>query len=279
MSRPRLLAVGGALAMLLSACAQDRDDSWPTPVDVAHVHGLSTAPDGTGLLIATHAGLLAYTDGGLARVGSLSSDLMGFSAGGADRLYASGHPGPSEDGHFALGLITSGDGGDTWEPVSLSGEADFHALDAWEGGVIGYDGLSGALLRSLDDGATWYPMPIDAPVVDLAVDDSGRLVAATAAGLQVSDDAEGTFALVPESPALVLVDFAPDGRLVGLDESGQAYTSVDLRTFEARGSVGESFTAMTTGPAGEVWVATPERLLRSVDEGATFTEALAWGMS
>ena len=271
------------LALSLAACGSDTpadDGSRPDQVDVAHVHGLSTAPDGDGLLVATHAGLLAYADGKLERAGSLSSDLMGFASGASDRLYASGHPGPAEDGEFALGLITSADGGETWDPVSLAGEADFHALDAWDQGVIGYDGLSGLLLRSLDAGATWTTLPISAAVADLAVDDdAGRIVATTEAGVQVSRDGGTTFALVPNAPPLVLVDFAADGGLVGIDGSGRVHTSTDLLTFEARGSVSDSLTAMTTGPGGQVWVATPEALLRSTDGGTTFASALAWGSS
>lgn len=279
MRRRRLLASTGILVLVLTACGQD-DDSSSGTVDVAHVHGLSVSSDGAGLLVATHAGLLSYADGELERVGDLSSDLMGFTSGASGRLYASGHPGPSEDGDFALGLITSSDGGATWEAVSLSGEADFHALDAWEAGVVGYDGLSGALLRSLDDGATWARLPISAPVADLAVDEAAeRIVATTEVGLQVSTDEGATFEFMPNAPSLVLIDFADDGRLVGLDGDGRVHTSTDLRIFEAGGSVGDSSTAMTTGPSDQVWVATSEALLHSTDGGATFSPALAWRTS
>ena len=63
------------------------------------------------------------------RPGAISANLvLRFTAPG--ELIGSGHP---KDGGSGLpedlGLIRSGDGGATWESVSLLGEADLHALD------------------------------------------------------------------------------------------------------------------------------------------------------
>lgn len=264
-----------ALAVVpLAGCGGDASES--ADVDVSHVHGLGVVPGEDRVLIATHAGLVSFEDGELARAGDLGTDLMGFTVGEGGRLYASGHPGEGEDGPFALGLISSTDEGGSWEALSLSGEADFHALDAAGSQVVGYDGASGALLRSDDEGASWSSLPLDAPVADLAVFEDGRVVATTEAGLQVSADGGETFDLVQGAPGLLLVDATDDGGLVGVDPDGGVHTSEDLETWQSVDSVGSVPRALTTGPAGEVWVATDEALWRSTDAGATFSEAVGW---
>ncbi|WP_348245882.1 WD40/YVTN/BNR-like repeat-containing protein, partial [Salmonella enterica] len=82
-------------------------------------------------------------------------DTMGFAVVGPDRFIGSGHPELRDDLPPLLGLISSSDAGRTWEPVSLLGEADFHALDADGARVVGYDASGGRLMRSDDGGRTW----------------------------------------------------------------------------------------------------------------------------
>ncbi|MDQ2636206.1 MAG: hypothetical protein M3Y83_04925, partial [Actinomycetota bacterium] len=59
-------------------------------------------------------------------LGGLDFDPMGYTI--ADGIaYASGHPGPTTPESFGrpnLGLITSGDGSQTWNNVSLTGTTD-----------------------------------------------------------------------------------------------------------------------------------------------------------
>jgi hypothetical protein len=57
-------------------------------------------------------------------------DTMGLTIAGPDRFLVSGHSYPSDAGPSHLGLVASDDGGNTWIPVGLSGQADFHALSA-----------------------------------------------------------------------------------------------------------------------------------------------------
>ena len=267
------LIVGG----LLAGCGGSEGSAAAGTVDVSHIHGLAMDPaDPDRVLIATHAGLVAYRDGALSKVGDLSTDLMGFSIGPDGQFFASGHPGNGEDGPNALGLIESGDGGQTWDSVSLSGEADFHALVAWSGGVAGFDGAVGALRISVDGGATWNEGAADVAPFALAADDSA-MVATTEGGLQVSRDGGYSFDAASGAPLLQLVDFAADGRLVGLDPSGGVYGSVDLADWQRLGSVDTGqVQAMTAGLDDDVWVATTEGLQRSTDAGATFSTALAW---
>lgn len=279
MRRGSALAVAGiAAAGLLVGCGDSDSVGEGQTIDVSHVHGLGVDPtDPSRVLIATHTGLVAYSDGSLTKVGELSTDLMGFSIGSAGQFLASGHPGDGEDGPSTLGLIVSADGGETWDPVALSGEADFHALDAWPGGVVGFDGAIGALRVSTDDGQSWSEGATDVAAFDLAANET-TIVATTEDGPRVSTDGGRSFAATPSAPLLQLIDFTDDGQLVGVDPTGKLYASDDLAGWESLGAVtGGQIQALTTGPNADVWVATTTGLHRSTDGGANFTTVQAWG--
>ncbi|WP_323793364.1 F510_1955 family glycosylhydrolase [Nocardioides sp.] len=281
----RRSAIAGCAAVLalLSGCGNDGasgDGAAPGAggaVDVSHVHGMGVDPaDPDRVLIATHTGLVAYANGELTKVGDLTTDLMGFTVGPDGRLFASGHPGHDEEGPMALGLITSTDRGQTWRSVSLAGEADFHALDAWSGGVVGYDGALGALQVSDDAGATWVEGASGTDAYDLAADDSA-IVATTDGGPEVSRDAGRSFTALPSAPLLQLVDFSDDGTLVGVAPDGAVHASDDLVEWDRRGVAGRTqVQALTTGPGDDVWVATTESLQHSTDGGATFFAVASW---
>lgn len=270
------LMAGVAGTGLLAGCGSSDSAAEPETIDVSHVHGLGVDPsDPSRVLIATHVGLVAYSDGSLSKVGELSTDLMGFSIGAGGQFIASGHPGYDEDGPAALGVIVSSDGGEAWEPVALSGEADFHALDAWSDGVIGFDGAIGALRISDDGGTSWSQGATDVAAFDLAADETA-IVATTEDGLRVSTDGGLSFAAASTAPLLQLVDFTADGQLVGIDPDGEVHASGDLTAWDSLGAVDGQVQALTTGPDDDVWVATTEGLQRSTDGGASFSTALAW---
>jgi hypothetical protein len=54
---------------------------------------------------------------------------MGFTIAGPD-VFLGGHPPLTEPGPPHLGLVRSTDWAQTWQPVSLRGQADYHALTA-----------------------------------------------------------------------------------------------------------------------------------------------------
>lgn len=201
-----------------------------------HLHGLHRGADGT-ILAGTHTGLVTLgVDGRTTRIGTSDDDFMGLTGvPGTDRLFASGHPGPSSSAPNLLGLIDSTDGGRTWTPKSLVGEVDFHAL-ATDGKVlVGFDGTTG-LLVSTDAGVTWSSgAPLAAAA--LAVTDDG-VWAATAEGLQHSSDSARTFTAVPDAPRLMLLSAAGDGPLWGVDTEGVAWRSDTGRTWEQKAAVG-----------------------------------------
>lgn len=119
-------------AMLLAPQAAAQHETPPGrsgPVTLTHVHGLAYSPDGKQLMVPSHHGLAVYRDGKWSKAPGPLHDYMGFAATGT-RLYSSGHPDPGAGLRDPFGLIRSGDGGKTWQKLSLEGESDFHMLAA-----------------------------------------------------------------------------------------------------------------------------------------------------
>lgn len=272
------LTVGAPLALLLAACG-GADVDPGAAMDVSHVHAIAVDPeDPARLYVATHEGLGAWTEDGLVRVSETSGDFMGFAVGPDGVLYGSGHPGRGEDAPFALGLISSTDGGRTWAPVSLSGEADFHALTADADGVIGYDATNG-LLRASSDGQDWVDREAATGFLDLAADPaSERVLGTTGEGVLVaSDDGGVTFEPVPDAPDLLLVEAFADGSLLGVAPDGVLLVgSVDGTWEPAGASAGEGLQALAVGPDDTVWLLDGDGLQRSEDRGASLEVVPGW---
>jgi len=276
------LAMGSALLLTLTACGQVTNGSDDVPgetLDVTHVHGLAVDPEDPGrVFIATHEGFGAWTEDGVERVSGSTADFMGFTVGPDGTFYGSGHPGRGEDGPSSVGLVRSTDGGRTWEPVSLAGEADFHALAADEDGLVGYDANTGQL-RLSDDGEQWEDVDAPTGYLDLVADPaSERFVGTTGQGVLVaSEDGGRTFAPVPDAPRLLLVDFFADGGLLGVAADGQLLLGGTDGSWEAAGArAGEGLQAMTVGPDDTIWLLDDAGLQRSEDRGATLETVPGW---
>ena len=157
-----------------------------------HVHGLGYEAGSGTLYIATHTGLFELAAGAerAARIGDSHQDTMGFFLVAPDRFLGSGHPDARAGLPPHLGLIVSRDRGQSWQNVSLSGEADFHVLRASGRFVYGFDASNGRLLASADSGKTWRRRPAPEPLVDLAIDptDPERVVASGGSALYLSTD-------------------------------------------------------------------------------------------
>jgi hypothetical protein len=285
-----LVGAAAAGALLLAGCGTDAtagdqtagggethshdDGTHPHPDDVTleHVHGLGVDPADDALYAGTHYGLVRISpDRELTRVADRVQDFMGFTVVGPEHYLASGHPGEGQDGPGNLGLIESTDGGQTWETLSLAGDADFHALDAANGVIYGYSG--GRLLVS-ENGVEWADRG-EMRIADLAADptDPQRVLATTEAGVVVSEDAGKNFIAVAGAPLLVLVDIADDGgSAVGVAPDGTVLGSTDGgRTWVESGSVGSAPEALTVD-GEEIYVAVDGAVLASTDGGETFTE-------
>lgn len=281
-----LLAAAAALA--LGACGDDdpsgraTDDRMgaaeePAPAadaDFAHVHGLGINPKDGALFIATHTGLFRAPRGDTSatRVGDSRQDVMGFTVVGPDRFLGSGHPDPSAGGPPNLGLIRTTRAGRGWQPVSLTGQADFHVLRSAGSVVYGFNGLTGKLMVSDDTGRTWDERQPPAGMFDLAISpaDDQQIVIATQDGMFTSTNGgKGWRPLDPSRAGLLT--WTRDS-LYLVDGNGQVSASTDGgRSFKDRGSIGGQPAAFESHGEDLYAAQADGTVVRSADAGATWT--------
>jgi photosystem II stability/assembly factor-like uncharacterized protein len=239
------------------------------------VHGLGVNPADGALLVATHTGLyrLAPEAARSDRVSRSHQDTMGFTVVGPDHFLGSGHPDVRDDLPSHLGLVESKDGGRTWKPVSLLGEADFHVLRYASGRLYGYDVAGDRLLVSGDSGRTWDGIDSPGPVIDLAVDPENerRLVATTSEELVRSQDGGRTWERIGEVVGLLAWPTAE--RLYVIDGAGRVFRSANGGlTLEQAGSVAGEPAAVTAPRAAELFIALHDGTIQaSRDGGATWS--------
>ena len=247
----------------------DADPEVVRDEPLEHIHGVDAKSDGT-VLVATHEGLFKSAPGTttLSRVGDRQKDLMGFAVVSDDRFIASGHPDRRDDLPPHLGLIESGDGGETWYDVSLLGSADLHVIRVVGPRVYAFDGLQSRLLVSNDEGGTWDSRGATPPVFDLAVDprNSDRIVAATERGLYESTSAGRRWRRV--NPRLSgLLAWPRGGTLLVLDARGAVNAAPgSLRRSQPLGGVEGSPAAFAATRTG-LLAATRQGSVMSSDDG------------
>ncbi len=236
------------------------------PAEAAHVHGAVIGQDAGTVLVATHNGLFRMSGRGVSRVGP-AIDLMGFAQAPDGDLLASGHPAGAPLPSPA-GLMSSSDGGRTWEVRSRGGESDFHALAAAGAGAVGFDGA----LRTSRDRQSWSESSIDVPPFTLAADPSGRTVLATTEqGLRRSTDNAQTFTPVADAPLLMLTASAGARSFLGVNPEGEVWASDDGGlTWAQRGRVAGGPQALAAR-GEQVAVVADEHVFVSTDKGLTFT--------
>lgn len=238
-----------------------------------HVHNLGY--DGATLLLGTHEGLWAQVPGqSPVQISEKAFDVMGFATAG-NRWLASGHPGADEDGPHDLGLLESTDQGVTWEPVSLSGEVDFHRLVTAGERIYGISSADNALLRSDDAGGTWTTLGT-APLYDIAVDpaDPDTLLATTADGPVRSTDAGATFAPVLAPSLIALIAWTGD-QLVGVDTDGLVLTSTDAGDSWQRPGRLPTQPMALAADGSRIAALVDGTVFESSDGGSTFTERIS----
>lgn len=242
-----------------------------TASEFGHIHGLGIDPADNSLYVATHHGLFRYpSQGKPVRVADRVRDFMGFTVVGPRHFLASGHPGELESGPSSLGLIESTDAGNTWTSLSLSGAADFHALEEAGGRVYGFNSVTGEFLASADK-KTW-PTRTRLSMADLAVspDNPDVILATTEQGLLRSTDGGRSFTSM-RGPRLLLLDWPTDLLLVGITPDGAIQVSTDRGvSWQPRGNIGGAPEAFHVAGSGEIYAAVDGRVVVSHDEGRTF---------
>jgi hypothetical protein len=252
------------------------DDNGPAADDPGpvHVHALGVNPEDEALFIATHTGLYRVAEGEekARRVSDRYQDTMGFTVVGPNRFLGSGHPDVRDDLPPLLGLIESTDSGESWEPVSLLGQADFHVLRFAGERVYGYDATNDRLLVSADRGRSWNELEKPGPLIDLAVDprDSRRIVATTEDGLFESPDGGESWRRLGD--AVGLLAWPDRGRIYLVAGGGQVFSSSDGgRRLRRLGEVGGQPAAFLAQGVRELYVALHDGTIkRSTDGGAAW---------
>ena len=191
-----------------------------------HVHGLAFSPDGRSILVPSHTGLAVFRDGSWSEVNGPIHDFAGFSLA-ENAMYASGHPPEGSALPNPLGLVKSTDGGESWQPVALGGEADFHwiaagyrskalyVLSTQPNSAMSVPGLH----MTRDEARTWRRAAargLEGEIFGIAAhpQQAGTVAVATARGLYLSRDGGDSFRRLNGSQAVTAVAFDLDGKHV-----------------------------------------------------------------
>ena len=282
---PRVAVVAAAAVVVLTGLVwvfrnpMTAPERTPLAQDpgVAHVHGLEMDPGDEELYAATHTGLFRIPRQGRAeRVGGSYQDTMGFTIAGPDRFLGSGHPDvPSmrRGQPPLLGLIESTDAGETWEQLSLSGEADFHSMAFAHGRVYGWNSTAGSFMVS-NDLSTWETRS-SVDLLGFAVDptDAEHIVGTGPNGLFESTDGGRTWEPA-DGPGLVVLSWDPDMGLWGVEPDGTVHRrATEGPTWQPAGPLPGEPEALLARD-GVLYAAARDGqgtgIYRSGDEGATW---------
>jgi len=200
--RKSLLCTATA-ALLLAGCATGSNDGV-TLDELEHVHSVAT--DGEEFFLASHHGLYVWS-GDSWQLRGEEFDIMGLAIDGGV-FYASGHPGPTQEFPDPLGILVSTDEGQTWAPEVLTGEVDFHLLEAVGASFVGVAANYGAAVASRDAGQTWSTLN-PPPLTSLAVNpmNSNDVLVAAEGLLHLSTDMGATFTPLPSPEGGLFVEW------------------------------------------------------------------------
>jgi hypothetical protein len=274
------MAITLLAALVLAGCGSDQPAAPSASVaddpGLVHVHGLGINPADDTLYAATHTGLFTVGDGTATRVTDRLQDTMGFTVVGSDRFLGSGHP-DFRDTQLTvpnkrplLGLIESRDAGRSWQPLSLLGEADFHALQVAHGLVYGYDATGQRFMVSADRRRWQVRSTVQLAGFAVSPTDPKLVVGTTGRTLVRSINGGRTWQPL-QGPGLLVLDWAEEAGLWGITADGQVWHSRDAATsWQQPGQVGGQPEALLA-EQGRLYAAVVEvGIVSSADGGRTW---------
>jgi photosystem II stability/assembly factor-like uncharacterized protein len=268
------------VVLVVAGCGKDRSAAPSAPAvedpGVVHVHGLGINPRDDRLYAATHTGLFIIGDGTATRVSDRLQDTMGFTVVGPDQFLGSGHPDFRDTQLYAparrplLGLIESRNAGQSWQPKSLLGEADFHDLQVAHGRVYGYDATGQRFMTTAD--RTRWQVRSTVELVGFAVSptDPKLVVATTGRRLLRSADGGRRWQAI-QGPNLLVLDWASSDGLWGISPDGQVWQSSDAaRTWQQSGRLGGQPEALLVHDNRLYVAVAGQGILSSADRGQSW---------
>ena len=277
------LGVLAVVAVMLTACAsaEPAELSEPPPPGLSrddagfvHVHELAIDPAGEGLLVAAHTGLFRIDDGKVERLDDQYHDIEALEVAASKRYLSSGHPDfrSAELGlePERLGLMESRDAGETWNAVSLSSEADFHALQTRGATVYGADAVTGGFMVSRDGGESWETR--SKPALEdflIAPGEATTVLGVGAQGTVLSINGGRDWEQL-DTPRLTTLA-AERSRVWAIAPEGSVYLSEDVgRTWSRRGILGAPPEALLATPNKLFAAGTGVGVVSSDDGGRTW---------
>lgn len=236
MKKTKWIFVTTALALIATGCSSAEEEYEfvkAERAEIDHIHGAGYPNNGDDFFVATHDGLMKYSDGQWFEANSNKHDYMGFQPY-EKGFYSSGHPAQGSDLKNPLGLVKSTDHGATLEKLDFYGETDFHYLAAgYETGVIYVinehpnSELDKGFYLTEDEGETWKKMSMTGfnsdSIGNIAVHPSDKNVVAIAGkdGVFLSKDQGENFTDVPETTMVTAVTMNQEkGLFASIQEDG-----------------------------------------------------------
>lgn len=217
--------------------SRDQGETWqPSSLQGADAMSLATSANNPQRMYAAGHGIFYRSSDGGATWDKVNSpiqgaDIHGFAASpdNADRIYAL---------VVGQGMLTSTDGGDTWQPLS-SAPSDFTAIAAGPNQTLYVGNSIGSIFESRDGGQTWQQSSLGAgtQVTSLTFDKRSNTLyaAAVMSGMTMSSVARraadgGAWETTPfrgTGPILVLSVSPHDQTVLALNQRGEVYRSRD----------------------------------------------------
>jgi hypothetical protein len=114
----------------------------------------------------------------------------------------------------------SSDAGKTWTPESLTGEVDFHLLEAVGATRVGVAANYGAVVGSEDGGVTWSTLDVPSLTsMSLNPADSAEMLLASEGLLYLSTDAGSTFQQTKAPLGVLTVEWSDTSIFVASDSA------------------------------------------------------------
>ncbi|WP_409250738.1 F510_1955 family glycosylhydrolase [Bacillus sp. SCS-153A] len=218
-----------ALALVITGCSSAEEEYEFVKADreqIDHIHGAGYPNNGDDFFLATHDGLMKYSEGEWLEANSNKHDYMGFQPYD-EGFYSSGHPEQGSDLENPLGLIKSKDQGASIEKLAFYGETDFHYLAAGYGSGVIYvinqhpnSELDKGFYVTEDEGETWKKMSMagfnSESIGNIAAHPSDKNVVAIGGkdGVFFSDDQGENFTQVADTSMVTSVAMNKDNGLI-----------------------------------------------------------------